>query len=324
MDKYNSEGFISENGQYYKIEGKLVPIAEYEAKNKGPEVAKTDEKKEGEPEKKCKKKLHPMKVALIVVGGAATMTAILAGTIKIAISSKEKAYDKLLNSEHIRTTSIYGLVDQNRTSVDELLDQDRYEYESFEKLRQLLNAKRRMIDPKVETLHAVSSYTIDYNDIDFDRINALDCDYYAYYEEMCNYQNTDKEKYNEALANFNRVCAELKSIGKAIDKYEKDHGSQIFETIANDVLVSKVVDAEGLNYRDVSNIKGIYNSNGKLKVIFEYNGEIYTTTFNNEKDAHAKSIAKDYASDNLLDAMHEVKILAADQDYDNMKTKKTK
>ena len=38
----------------------------------------------------------------------------------------------------------------------------------------------------------------------------------------------------------------------------------------------------------------------------------------------AKNIAKDLANDNYLDAIHETKILAYDQDYNNFKIKKTR
>ena len=325
MDKYNSEGFQMENGQFYKINGELVPIAEYEAKNKGPEVAKTDEKKEGEPVKTGKKKLHPLKVAIPVIGGIAVITAI-ASTASIKIK-KHIQYNSMLNNDDIRTSSMFELVDRDNTSLDELLNRNTDEYLEYENFRNLLNAKRQMIDPKIGSIQGYKGPDIDYNDITYDRIDNLDRMYYHYYKIMEEYDANTSE-YKSAYNSFNSVCGELNSISKSIDEYEKTTGSALVKRIADKVLASKVIDERNLNPDNVTNISGIYKENGKLKVSFDYdtgnNSVTYTGSFNNDGSNLVENIAKDISAGENLNVIHETKVLAQDSDYDGLKIEKTK
>ena len=110
-------------------DGYIIEIVEESAEKTATKKEETP-KKEGKQDcnDKPKKKLHPMKIILPVVGGAAVIAGIIAGSVKIKHNSIENKYEALKSDTTIRTSSMYNLINPGRTSLDELLDQNCFGY----------------------------------------------------------------------------------------------------------------------------------------------------------------------------------------------------
>ena len=290
------------------------------------EVVEETPENEEVVDKKKKYKLQKKKIKLIVVGGLTT-AAVVFSAVKINEYNKMlEKYEDLKNDNDLRTSTIHELVNPNLTSVDELLDQDIAQYKEYEKFRSLINARRRYIEPDMDLIeqYKTSTYDVDYNGITLEHIQDLDKEFNKCHMDMEDHPTNC----TASRTRFIEICNEFYSIRESINKYEAEYGKELVSSVADKVLASKVVDFNGLDPEYVSNIEGKYGSNGKLKVSFDYDNsgkkEHYKATFKNDGYDRAKDIAKDVSDGNYLDAIHETKILADDNLYDNFDVKKTR
>jgi len=267
-----------------------------------------------------KAKLQKKRIKLILAGGLTTAALFFSSWISIKVSVNHKKYQALKDSDQIRTGSVLDLVDKNKTSVDELIENTMPEFNEYEKYRNLVNLRSRYIDSKLDYIkkYESQSYDVDVDTINLERVEHLSNLYYDYRYEY----GVDK---CESHSDYAAVCTELNSILNAINQYEAAYGQNLVETMTETVLASKVVDAENLNPDNVSNINSKYKENGKLKVTFDYdnNGKTqkYTSTFKNDGYIKPEEIAKDLAAGELQKAIQDTNILAYSSEYDELKTK---
>ena len=319
MDRYDREGAISDFGTFDK-DGNPI-IDEKVEKTPTDEVVETTV---NNTTKENKFKLQFKKIRLGIVGGATVAAMIFTGS-KISKHFKNlEAYEQFKNNNKIRTSSIFELVNTDSTSVDELLNADINQYNDYEKFRDMINAKRRYIDPNERVIGEFktgSQLNVNYNTLTVEYIYDLDAQLTDCYSDI----QLHPDNCQASKQKIGGLCDELYCIGEAINSYEESYGKDLVEAIANKVLASKVVDSKNLDPNNVSNINSEYNDKGKLKVTFNYdnNGKNkkYKATFKNDGYDRAKDIAKDLSEDKLLDVIHETKILDQDTEYDNFKVK---
>ena len=233
--------------------------------------------------------------------------------------SNEDGYEVIMDSNEIRTSTIYQLIDEPTTSLDELLDKDKAQYEEYEKFRNMLRAKAQYIDPLMGNLQNYEVKEVSYNDIDDKMIADLNAEYYSYYTACANANlANDTATYESEMAKFDEVCVKLNSISHAINAYQEKYGNDLVVAIANKVLASKVIDSAGdIIPAGVSDIQGTYNEDGTMNVTFKYNDmgnsvTVVSDTFQGT-DITTK-LAQAVASNSDLDAIHATKTFAMD-DY---------
>ena len=235
----------------------------------------------------------------------------------------ENQYETMLSNDNIRTSTFYQLIDEPTSSLDDLINKDKTQYEAYEKFRNMLRAKEQFIDPKMTNLQNYEvNETVVYANIDEKDISELNDLYYEYYKLYIDAETAnDMVGYAEYKAKFDEVCVQLISANHAINFYQEKEGNQLVMDIASKVLASKVIDTDGeIIAAGVSDIHGEYNEDGTMSVTFKYDDfgktvRVTSDDFQNQGYDLVENLAKDLAENNNLRAIHETKILANDSNY---------
>lgn len=242
---------------------------------------------------------------------------------KLEPERQQAKYETMLNNDYYRTSTFYQLIDEPTSSLDDLINKDKAQYEAYEKFRDMLRAKEQFIDPKMTNLQNYEiNETVLYSDIDAKKISDLNDLYYEYYKEYIDAETAnDMAGYNMYKAKFDEVCVQLISANNAITFYQEQKGNQLVMDMASKVLASKVIDTDGsIVAAGVTDIHGEYNEDGTMKVTFKYDNfgntvSVTSSDFSNQGYDLVENLAKDIAENNNLRAIHETKILANDSNY---------